>query len=93
MLTDSPPPPHATHRSALLQGAAAEASATIALVQIRNALKALGRPMTDSYRAHVLRATESNLQILERCLATHVAAGLAPDPNQLALFSGQGPVQ
>lgn len=90
MFDNSPPPQHATHRSSLLEGAVAEASATIALVQIRNGLKALRWKHRPPNPAAVANHIEQNLQILERCLAVQICAATAPDPRQLGLFSGKG---
>ncbi len=66
MRTDTPPP-HATHQCGLFEASFARASSTLALVQIRNGLKALAgdAPCPVSPRM-IVQNIEANLQILER---------------------------
>lgn len=65
--TDAPPP-HATHRTGIFEAAFAQASAAIALIQVRNGLKALrGEPCPVSPQL-VHQNIEANLQIIERAL-------------------------
>jgi hypothetical protein len=75
--TDSPPP-HATHACSLFEARFAATSArTIALIQIRNGLKALrpGVACPVSTEA-VLDNIDANLRIVEQALAGVLAGGL-----------------
>jgi hypothetical protein len=74
--TDSPPP-HATHACSLFEARFAETAATIALIQIRNGLKALqpGQP-TPVSSTMVLDNIDANLRIVEQALAGVLAGGL-----------------
>lgn len=78
--TDAPPP-HATHRCGLFEAAFAETRATMALIQIRNGLKALRRDVPSPVSPElVLQNIEANLQIVEQALAQAMAETLGVRP-------------
>lgn len=88
MLSSHSPRAIGLHQSSLMETAMAQASATIALVQVRNAIRALCLAPPPTEQALIRDNAEANLRILEQCIETGLGGASAPDPRQLALFEG-----